>query len=212
MLPGRARVCDPTVGPPPAPGKSTFSRKRGSRSMANNSGSVQDKSKELGASVSHAASDVKNKAADLGSAAVGQAKETASHLASQAREAASAAGNRLSDAANYAGQRADDATASVGGTMKSLASQVRQNAPREGMMGSAADAAASAGPHRPVPPGPGSQRYGGRLHERDPSQPHPGPADRRRHRLPDRAGHHVQELISWPTECKPAPLPAPSRA
>lgn len=112
--------------------------------MANNTGSVQDKSKDLASSVSQAASDVKNKAADLGSAAVHQAKDAASHLAGQAREAASAAGNRLSDAASYAGQRADDATSSVGGSIRSLAGQVRQNAPQEGMMGSAAGAAANA--------------------------------------------------------------------
>jgi hypothetical protein len=112
--------------------------------MANNPGSIHDKSKDLGSSVSHAASDVKNKAADLGSAAVGQAKNAASNLAGQARDAASAAGNRLSDAASYAGDRAEDATSSVGGSMKSLASQVRQNAPHEGMLGSAAGYAASA--------------------------------------------------------------------
>ena len=112
--------------------------------MANNPGSVQDKSKDLASSVSQAASDVKNKAADLGSATMHQAKEAASHLAGQAREAASAAGNRLSDAASYAGQRADDATSSVGGSIRSLAGQVRQNAPHEGMMGSAAGAAANA--------------------------------------------------------------------
>jgi gas vesicle protein len=112
--------------------------------MANNPGSIHDKSKDLGSSVSHAASDVKNKAADLGSAAVGQAKNAASNFAGQARDAASAAGNRLSDAASYAGDRADDATSSVGGSMKSLASQVRQNAPHEGMLGSAAGYAASA--------------------------------------------------------------------
>jgi ElaB/YqjD/DUF883 family membrane-anchored ribosome-binding protein len=112
--------------------------------MANNPGSVHDKSKDLASTVSRDASDVKNKAADLGTAAMHQAKDTASHLAGQAKDAMSAAGNRLSDAANYAGQRADDATSSVGGSMRSLAGQVRQNAPQEGMLGSAAGAAASA--------------------------------------------------------------------
>jgi hypothetical protein len=112
--------------------------------MANNTGSVQDKSKDLGSSVSHAASDVKNKAADLGSAAMGQAKDAASHLSGQARDAVSAAGNRLNDAANYAGQRAEDATSTVGGSMRSLAGQVRQTAPHEGMLGSAASGVASA--------------------------------------------------------------------
>jgi ElaB/YqjD/DUF883 family membrane-anchored ribosome-binding protein len=112
--------------------------------MANNSGSVQDKSKELASSVGRAASDVKDKAQDLGSAAVHQAKDAASHLADKAKDAASAVGNRMSDAASYAGQKAEDATSAAGGGLKSLASQVRQNAPHEGMVGSAASGVASA--------------------------------------------------------------------
>jgi gas vesicle protein len=101
--------------------------------MANNPSSVHDKSKDLASSVSHAASDVKNKAQDLGSAAMSQAKDAASNLTEKAR-----------DAANYVGQRADDATSAAGGQLKSLASQVRQNAPHEGMLGSAAGYAAGA--------------------------------------------------------------------
>jgi len=112
--------------------------------MANNTGSVQDKSKELASSVGRAASDVKEKAQDLGSAAMNQAKDAASHLADKARDAASSVGNRMSDAASYAGQKAEDATAAVGGGIKTLASQVRQNAPHEGMIGSAASGVASA--------------------------------------------------------------------
>jgi hypothetical protein len=105
---------------------------------------IQDKGKDLASSVSHAASDVKNKAQDLGAAAMHQAKDTASSLAEKAKDAASSAGQRMSDAASYAGQRADDAAAAAGGQLKSLAGQVRQNAPREGMMGTAADYAAGA--------------------------------------------------------------------
>ena len=112
--------------------------------MANNPGPVHDKSKELASSVGRAASDVKNKAQDLGSAAMSQAKDAASNLADKARDAASNVGGRLSDATNYVGQRAEDATSSAGGGLKSLASQVRQNAPHEGMMGSAASYAAGA--------------------------------------------------------------------
>ena len=112
--------------------------------MANNPGSVHDKSKDLGSSVSHAATDVKNKAQDLGAAAMQQAKDTASNLADKAKDAASSMGQRVNDAASYAGQRADDATSSVGSSVRSLAGQVRQNAPREGMLGSAAESAASA--------------------------------------------------------------------
>jgi len=112
--------------------------------MANNPGSVQDKSKDLGSSLSHAASDVKNKVQDLGSAAMNQAKDAASNVASKAKDAASSLGDRAKDAASYAGQKAEDATSAVGGSMKSLAGQVRQNAPHEGMLGSAASGVASA--------------------------------------------------------------------
>jgi phage-related tail protein len=112
--------------------------------MPNNPGSVHDKSKDLGSSLSHAATDVKNKAQDLGSAAMHQAKDTASNLADKAKDAASNVGSRVSDAASYVGHRAEDATSSAGGGLKSLASQVRQNAPHEGMLGSAAGYAAGA--------------------------------------------------------------------
>ena len=112
--------------------------------MANNSGSVQDKSKDLGSSIGNAASDVKNKAQDLGSAAMNQAKDAVSNLAGKAKDAASNLGDRAKDAASYASQKAEDATSAVGGSMKSLAGQVRQNAPHDGMLGSAASGVASA--------------------------------------------------------------------
>jgi len=112
--------------------------------MANNPGSVQNKSKDLASSVGHATSDVKNKAQDLGAAAMHQAKDAASGMADRAKDVASAVGQRASDAANYAGQKAEDATAAAGGGLKTLASQVRQNAPHEGMLGSAASGVASA--------------------------------------------------------------------
>ncbi len=101
--------------------------------MANNPGSVHDKSKDFASSVGQAASDVKNKAQDLGAAAMHQAKDAASNLADKAK-----------GAANYVGQRAEDATSAAGGGLKSLASQVRQNAPHEGMLGSAASGVAGA--------------------------------------------------------------------
>jgi len=112
--------------------------------MANNPGSVHDKSKELASSVSRGASDVKNKAQDLGAAAMGQAKDTASDLMDKAKDAASSVGSRVGDATNYVGQRAEDATSAAAGGLKSLASQVRQNAPHEGMLGTASSGVASA--------------------------------------------------------------------
>lgn len=113
--------------------------------MANNP--TSDKAKDLASTAGRAATDVKNKAQDLGAAAYGQAKDTASHLADKAKDAASTVGQKASDAASYVGHRADDATSSAGGGLKSLAGQVRQNAPREGMLGSAAGSIANALDH-----------------------------------------------------------------
>jgi hypothetical protein len=112
--------------------------------MANNPGSVQNKGKEFASTVGQAASDVKNKAQDLGQTAMSQARETASNVAEKARDTASGMADRARDAAGYVGQRADDATAAAGGQLKSLAGQVRQRAPHEGMLGSASEGVASA--------------------------------------------------------------------
>jgi hypothetical protein len=101
--------------------------------MANNPGSVQDKGRELASSVGHAASDVKNKAQDLGAAALHQAKDAASQLAEKGK-----------DLAHAAGQKADDAASAVGGGMKSLAGTVRQRGPHDGFLGSAASTTADA--------------------------------------------------------------------
>jgi hypothetical protein len=102
--------------------------------MANNP--TFDKAKDLASTAGRAATDVKNKAQDLGAAAYGQAKDAASQMADKAR-----------DAASNLGQRAEDATSSAGGSLRSLAGQVRQNAPHEGMMGTAANRVASALDH-----------------------------------------------------------------
>jgi hypothetical protein len=113
--------------------------------MANNP--TSDKAKDIASSASRVASDVKNKAQDLGSAAYGQAKDMASNMADKARDAASTAGQKASDAASYVGQRAEDATSAAAGGLRSLAGQVRQTAPREGMFGSAAGSVANALDH-----------------------------------------------------------------
>jgi hypothetical protein len=102
----------------------------------NHPGAVQEKAKELGSTASQAAQDLKAKAQEFGSAAWNQAKESASHVAEKAK-----------DAAGVVGRRADDAASAVGGGIRSLAGQVRQNAPHEGLAGSAASGAASALDH-----------------------------------------------------------------
>jgi hypothetical protein len=76
-------------------------------------------------------------------AAMESAREMASTAQKKAGEMASTAQKKAGEAASYVGQRAEDATSAVGGSMKNLAGTIRENAPREGMLGSASSAVAS---------------------------------------------------------------------
>jgi ElaB/YqjD/DUF883 family membrane-anchored ribosome-binding protein len=77
-------------------------------------------------------------AANLGQ----KAQDTASNLAQKARETAGDLGHRAQELAGAAGERADDALGAVGKGMSNLAGTIRQNVPREGMLGSAAGSVA----------------------------------------------------------------------
>jgi len=72
-----------------------------------------------------------------------RAQEAASSLAHKAQEAGSALGHRAQEAASSAQHRADETISNVGEGMTSLAGQVRQNLPREGVVGSAGAAVAN---------------------------------------------------------------------
>jgi hypothetical protein len=72
------------------------------------------------------------------SGAADKARDTAATVSHKASEMASNLGHKAQDLASTAASRADDTLASVGEGMSSLAGTVRQNAPREGMLGSAA--------------------------------------------------------------------------
>jgi hypothetical protein len=80
----------------------------------------------------------KEAAANLGQ----KAQDTAANLAQKARDTASDLGHRASDLAGTAGERADDALGAVGKGMSNLAGTIRQNVPREGVLGSAAGSVA----------------------------------------------------------------------
>jgi hypothetical protein len=71
-----------------------------------------------------------------------QAKSAATGVMEGARDVASTAAKKAGDAASYVGEKAEDATSAVGSGMKSLAGQIRQHGPREGMLGSAGAAVA----------------------------------------------------------------------
>ena len=72
-----------------------------------------------------------------------QATGAATAALDTARDMASQAGKKASEAASYVSQKAEDATSAVGSGMKSLAGTIRENSPREGMLGSAGSAMAS---------------------------------------------------------------------
>jgi len=72
-----------------------------------------------------------------------QASGAATAALDSARDMASQAGKKASEAASYVSDKAEDATSAVGSGMKSLAGTIRQNAPREGMLGNAGSAVAS---------------------------------------------------------------------
>jgi hypothetical protein len=92
-------------------------------------GQVAEKAKELASAVSDKSKEL---AAAVAQAATGMAKDAASTVAQKA-----------SDVAATVGRKAEDATTSVGGGMKSLAQNIRDKGPREGMMGTATSAVAS---------------------------------------------------------------------
>jgi hypothetical protein len=93
------------------------------------SGNLKDKAREAAAAAGRAATEAKE-----------NVQETASNLADKARETASNLGSRARDLASSVTEKTDDALASVGQGMSNLAGTLRQSAPHEGMMGTAAGA------------------------------------------------------------------------
>ena len=77
---------------------------------------------------------------------LGQATEKAHDFASEAmdkaKQAASSVGGTISSAASTVGQTADNLTASAGSGLKNLGDTLRENAPREGVLGGASQAVA----------------------------------------------------------------------
>jgi hypothetical protein len=96
---------------------------------------VADRAREMASS---AAAATKEKA----SAAADKTKDMATAFAEKAKDSASAVAASVQDAATSAGQKAEHATSTVGSGMQSLAGNIRENLPREGMLGSASNAVA----------------------------------------------------------------------
>jgi ElaB/YqjD/DUF883 family membrane-anchored ribosome-binding protein len=75
--------------------------------------------------------------------AANKASDALTHAGQAVSSAATAAGQKAGELASAVGQRADDAAGAVGSGARSLADTVRQQGPREGMLGNATQAVAS---------------------------------------------------------------------
>ncbi len=89
-----------------------------------------------------AATGVAERAKDIASSAAQSAGGVAANLSQKAQDAASSLSQTAGDLASTAGQRAREAASSVGSGMQGFAHTLRENLPREGMMGRASSAVA----------------------------------------------------------------------
>jgi ElaB/YqjD/DUF883 family membrane-anchored ribosome-binding protein len=112
-------------------------------------GKSQDTGPTFGQKAQDAASTVGQKAQQAGSAVQEgasnvseRAKDMASNVAEKARDAASTVADKARDLASNVGEKTGDAVTGVGERMSSLAGTIRESAPHEGMIGSAATAVA----------------------------------------------------------------------
>jgi len=83
------------------------------------------------------------KTKDTVNAGIDKAKDFASAGYEKAKDVASAGYEKAKDLASSAGKMAENATSSVGTGMESLGHTIRDKAPHEGMLGSAASSVAS---------------------------------------------------------------------
>jgi hypothetical protein len=103
---------------------------------------ARNKGEEGFATTSRTVQEAKGKVAEAASGAAQQLKETASGVAQKASDLATQAGHKVQDAASAAKDKADNTLGGVGQKMTSLADTIRQQAPHEGMLGTAATSVA----------------------------------------------------------------------
>jgi len=86
--------------------------------------------------------EIKERAQDLANTAAEKGKEVAAGVVEKAKDVAGTAAKTASEFASTVGHKAEDAACAVGGSMKSLAGNIRENLPREGAIGTASSAVA----------------------------------------------------------------------
>jgi len=120
-------------------------------------GNFKDKAESTGASMGAAAGrkvgeaaeraqqtagSTTQRAQDVASNVASKAQDTASNVAQRAQDLASNAASKAQEFASTAADRAEDALSSVGDRMSSWGSSLRESAPREGALGTAAGSVA----------------------------------------------------------------------
>jgi hypothetical protein len=86
--------------------------------------------------------DLKNKAESAGAAGMDKGQEMAPSMVDRAKDAASSVAHSVGVAGSAVGEKANEATSAVGGGMKSLAGAIRENAPHQGVLGTASSSVA----------------------------------------------------------------------
>jgi len=104
----------------------------------NTTKNAREGAERVGEKASEAADKIKDTAREAGH----QAGNLAEAVADKARDATRMVADKAGDAASYVGDKADSAAGYVGEGLGGLAGRVRDNAPKEGMLGSAADTVA----------------------------------------------------------------------
>ncbi|MBV9123113.1 MAG: hypothetical protein JO112_07140 [Planctomycetes bacterium] len=99
---------------------------------------VGDKMESMTSSAHKTASDLKGKAQDTASSLAQKGQDLAGEALRRTQDAASTAAQKAQDLASGATGKADDALSNVGSKISSLAGSLRETAPHEGALGTAA--------------------------------------------------------------------------
>jgi ElaB/YqjD/DUF883 family membrane-anchored ribosome-binding protein len=105
-------------------------------------GQAREQAEAAKGHLQQAGGEAKQAAASAASGLAQKAQDTAANVGEKARNLASNVSQRAGDVAHKAEDKADDALASMGQRMSTMAGSLRQSAPREGVVGSAAGAVA----------------------------------------------------------------------
>lgn len=110
--------------------------------MAGTINKITERVEDLGEKAKGGAQQMGDKAKDMAHEISDKAGDVASKVADRARDFTKAVSEKASEVAGAVGQKVEDATANVGSGLKTMADKVREKAPHNGILGSAAGSVA----------------------------------------------------------------------